>query len=710
MASLRCTALLLLGLLAGAAFATQEESSNWANPIRRVVTLLQKMQSSVVSEGDKEKKLFEEFMCYCKTGTDDLKQSIEAAETKIPQVESALKEAEAALEQLNKDIEQHKASVADAKKTMATATALREKEAAAFATESSDLKTNVAALGKAITAIEAGTAGSFLQSTAAVSALQKMTVDADMSSADRDILTSFLSQGQGYAPQSGQIVGILKQMKDTMEKTLAEVIAAEEEAIKNYAALMAAKKKELEANQAALESKLERVGQTGLDIVEMKEDLDDTKKALLEDKKFLADLEKGCSTKQAEWDERCKVRADELLALADTIKILNDDDALDLFKKTLPSPSFIQTQTISALMRKRALAVVQLAQKNSKRPELDFIALALHDRNLGPFDKVISMIDEMVAILGEEQTADDDKKAYCEAELDKTEDEKKALERKVDDLGSALEDTKGMIQTLTEEIAALVDGIKNLDKSVVEATENRKAENVAYKELMAADTAAEKLLSMAGNRLAKFYTPKLYVPPPKQELSAEQRIAVNMGSEAAPTEPPMFVQVRQHDAGSVAPPPPPETWGAYKKKGEEHGGVVAMLNMLKADLAKEMQSATVDEEDAQTEYEKMMADSAEKRRVDSESLADKEGAKADLESKALKLKEEETATMQEVLSTAETLKNLHLECDWLVSNFQVRKEARAGEVDALKKAKAVLSGADYSLIQTSSSNLRGSVE
>merc|ERR1719361_859263 len=266
-----------------------------------------------------------------------------------------------------------------------------------------------------------------------------------------------------------------------------------------------------------------------------------------------------------------------------------------------------------------------------------------------------------------------------------------------------------MIQTLTEEIAALVDGIKNLDKSVAEATENRKAENAAYKGLMAADTAAEKLLAMAGNRLAKFYTPKLYAPPPKQELSAEQRIAVNMGSEAAPIEPPMLVQIKQHDAGSVAPPPPPETWGAYKTKGEEHGGVVAMINMLKADLAKEMQSATVDEEDAQAEYEKMMADAAEKRRVDSQSLADKEGAKADLEAKALKLKEEETATMKEVLSTAETLKDLHLECDWLVSNFEVRKEARAGEVDALKKAKAVLSGADYSFFQLSSSNLRGSL-
>jgi len=706
MASLRCTTVLVLGLLTGLSLA--EDSLNAANPIRRVVTLLAKMQSSVAAEGEKEKKLFEEFMCYCKTGTDDLEASIDAAESKIPQVESALKEATAAQTQLKEEIEQHKANVADAKKTIATATALREKEAAAFATESSDLKTNVAALGKATAAIEAGTAGSFLQSSSAMTALRKMTVDADMNSVDREMLTSFLSQGQGYAPQSGQIVGILKQMKDTMEANLAEITAAEEEAIKTFEALMAAKKKEIDANTAALESKLERVGQTGLDIVQMKEDLDDTKKALAADKQFLAELQKGCATKQAEWDERCKVRADELLALADTIKILNDDDALDLFKKTLPSPSLIQTQMSSKVMRKRALAVLQVAQAHSKSPRLDFIALALREGNRGPFDKVIGMIDEMVAILGEEQTTDDDKKAYCEAELDKTEDEKKALERKVDDLGSALDDTKGMISTLTEEIAALVEGIKNLDKSVAEATENRKAENAEYKELMAADTAAEKLLAMAGNRLAKFYTPKLYVAPPKQELSAEQRIAVNMGSEAAPTEPPMLAQIKQHGAAAVAPPPPPETWGAYKKKGEEHGGVVAMLNMLKADLAKEMQTATVDEEDAQAEYEKMMADSAEKRRVDSESLADKESAKADLESKALKLKEEETATMKEVLTKADTLKTLHLECDWLVGNYEVRKEARAGEIDALKKAKAVLSGADYSFIQTSASNLRGS--
>merc|ERR1719436_2348523 len=186
---------LLLGLLAGAALAAKEGSSNIANPIRRVVTLLQKMQSSVAAEGEKEKKLFEEFMCYCKTGTGDLQKSIDAAENKIPQVESALAAAEATKEQLEKDLAQHKANVADAKKTIASATSLREKEAAAFAKESSDLKTNIAALAKATAAIEGGMAGAFLQNAAATAALQRMTIDADMSTADREMLTAFFVAG-----------------------------------------------------------------------------------------------------------------------------------------------------------------------------------------------------------------------------------------------------------------------------------------------------------------------------------------------------------------------------------------------------------------------------------------------------------------------------------------------------------------------------------
>merc|ERR1719261_537330 len=128
-----------------------------------------------------------------------------------------------------------------------------------------------------------------------------------------------------------------------MSADAAEEKAAEEAAIKAYDTLMAAKTKEVNALTKAIESKMTRVGELGVEIVQMKNDLGDTAEALAEDKKFLADLEKNCAKKEAEWDTIVKTRNEELQALADTIKVLNDDDSLELFKKTLPSSaSFMQ--------------------------------------------------------------------------------------------------------------------------------------------------------------------------------------------------------------------------------------------------------------------------------------------------------------------------------------------------------------------------------
>merc|ERR1719378_668045 len=130
-----------------------------------------------------------------------------------------------------------------------------------------------------------------------------------------------------------------------MNKDLAEATATENSAIKAFNELMAAKTKEVDALTKAIEEKMVRLGKVQVEIVEMKEDLDDTGKGLLEDKKFLADLDKNCALKKEEHEENVKMRSQELLALADTIKVLNNDDALELFKKTLPSASsFMQVQ------------------------------------------------------------------------------------------------------------------------------------------------------------------------------------------------------------------------------------------------------------------------------------------------------------------------------------------------------------------------------
>merc|ERR1719195_2045074 len=130
-----------------------------------------------------------------------------------------------------------------------------------------------------------------------------------------------------------------------MTKELLEISAIEEKAVKDFELLVAAKEKELEGNQGAIESKMERAAELGLEIVELKEDLDDTSKAQGENKQFLAEIAKSCATKEEEWNQRCKVRADEMLAIGETIKILNDDDALDLFKKTLPTTALLQTRS-----------------------------------------------------------------------------------------------------------------------------------------------------------------------------------------------------------------------------------------------------------------------------------------------------------------------------------------------------------------------------
>jgi len=706
--------LLVFVALATGAISTgsHETQLALANPIRKVVTMLQSMQAKVLVEGEKELALYDKYMCYCKTAGGDLQASIASAGDSIAQLGNKIKAAEEQKVVLEEELKTAQADRAAAKAAMAEATAFREKEAAAYAVEKADADKDISAVAKAVAALEKGMAGAFLQTDAAqiLRSIASSKKDVLMDD-DRQDLMAFLSNSHGtdYAPQSGQIVGILKTMGDEMAAGLAEATKAEEAAIAIYEKLMAAKKKELIALTKEIETKLTRIGDLGVEIAQMKNDLGDTQEALIEDNKFLANLGENCEKKKKEWDVIVKTRAEELAALADTIKVLNDDDALELFKKTLPSASsFMQIQVTALDMRAKALTQLQqVMQKHPKNAKLELLTLALEGKKIG-FEKVIKMIDDMVATLKREQEDDDSKKEYCATELDLADDKKKGLEHTVADLETAIENAKEAIAKLAEEIAALSAGIKELDKMVMEATEQRKEENEDFKELMASDTAAKELLKFAKNRLNQFYNPKLYKAPPKTELSREDRIVENMSGTAAPTEAPggiagtgiaVLMEVSSHNQGGVAPPPPPETFGAYSKKSGDSMGVMAMVDLLIADLDKEMTEAETSEKDAQSDYETAMKDAAGKRTADSKLLSEKEGTKAETEADLEAQTEDKASASSELMSTMKYIASLHMECDWLLKYFDVRKEARASEIDALGKAKAVLSGADFSFVQ-----------
>merc|ERR1740138_1891529 len=250
-------------------------------------------------------------------------------------------------------------------------------------------------------------------------------------------------------------------------------------AIESFNGLVAAKTKEINAATAAIEAKSIRLGEVSVSIAEMKNDLGDTVDSLADDKKFLADLDKNCASAQEKYDEVVKTRNEELLALADTIKLLNDDDALELFKKTLPAPSasLLQVQVNGADVRARALSLLQRARGAAPRQaRLDFLVLALRGKKVG-FEKVISMIDGMVSALKKEQVTDSDKKEYRLSTFDTTEDKKKELEHAASDTETAIASAEESIAALAEEIAEAEKSIKALDASVSEATAIRKAEN-----------------------------------------------------------------------------------------------------------------------------------------------------------------------------------------------------------------------------------------
>merc|ERR1719411_100011 len=113
-----------------------------------------------------------------------------------------------------------------------------------------------------------------------------------------------------------------------------------------------------------------------------------------------------------------------------------------------------------------------------------------------------------------------------------------------------------------------------------------------------------------------------------------------------------------------------------------------------------MTEAKTTEEESQAEYKTMMARAADKRAADTKSLTEKNKAKADTEAALEEYTDGRAGAGKELMATMKYIQALHTECDFLVKFFDVRKESRDGEIDALGKAKAVLSGADYSFIQT----------
>merc|ERR1719492_752903 len=370
-------------------------------------------------------------------------------------------------------------------------------------------------------------------------------------------------------------------------------------------------------------------------------------------------LKEKCQMTDKEWEERQKTRQLEMEAVSKALAVLSGDDAHDLFTRTF-NPALLQEVSAEVSQRRAAAsAVLSRVAKKLNNPRLSAIAAKV---KLDAFTRVKKMIDEMIAQLLKEKEDEINHKDFCVDEFNANQLETETKEREKKDLIAHIEELEATINALAEAIATLKSEIAEMQVQLKRAGEDREKQNKEFQLTVADQRETQRLLKAALGVLQDFY-----------------------GKAAAPS----LVQ-RQEPVG----PPPPPGFEAYKNNAAS-GGVMSMIQQIISD-AKAMEAEAIrSEEDAQKAYEDFVKETNNSIEAKSRDIVNKSEEKAKAETELVETKKEKEAVLLELEQLSNYNAELHQSCDFVLKNFDVRQTARDEEVEALRQAKAILSGAKF---------------
>jgi chromosome segregation ATPase len=665
---------LCLAALTQAAVLLKTTSDNEAamdknRPVTKVINLIKDMLEQLEAEAKEDEEVYEKVACWCETNDKEKTTAIEEQEAHITDLTSAIEEGTASSAKLNTEIKNLDHEIAKNQEALDKATSMRQKELAEFNEEEKDVLQSIGALKSAIVVLSKH--HSFLQvpeeSMLNIAAMMKWQFHKHahmlkfVSKEQQDGITAFLQGGgesadfkESYAPQSGAIFGILKQMKESFETNLASSQKEEMTAQGAFQDLKAAKESEIKAGTELLETKEQELADTDQKLSEDKEDLDATRDSLTADQKFLMNLKETCQNTDAEYEERVKARQEEIKGCSEALAILSSDDAHDTFTSTF---NFIQERmSMQNRQRQAASKVLSEAAQRLASPRLSMLA---QRARLDAFTKVKAAIDEMIAALLKEKADEIKHKDFCTEGLNTNEREAELKQRDIDELDAKLETLMSKIDTLTKELATLEGEIKEMQTQMKRAGEDREMENSDFQKTVADQRATKELLTKALDVLKKVFAKKFL------QLSAKQ-------------EP--------------AGPPPPPGFKEYKQSSGA-GGVMGMIEQIIADTETLEAEAVKAETDAQKAYEEFVKDTNGSIEEKSRQITEKTSEKAEADEDKTATAEGKETAMAEAQQLANENADLHKACDFTLKNFDIRQEARDQEVEALRQAKAILSGA-----------------
>merc|ERR1712039_209435 len=367
-----------------------------------------------------------------------------------------------------------------------------------------------------------------------------------------------------------------------------------------------------------------------------------------------------CQMTDKEWEERQKTRQLEMEAVSKALAILSGDDAHDLFTRTF-NPSLLQESTSAE--KQRQLQASKLLKTVADRLNSPKLATLAYKVRLDAFTRVKKAIDDMIAQLLKEKADEIKHKDFCVDEFNTNQLQTEKKEREKQDLIAKIEDLELTIKALGEAIDTLKAEIAEMQVQLKRAGEDREKQNKEFQSTVADQRETQKLLKAALGVLQDFYAKKA----PAASLAQKQ-------------EP-------------VGPPPPPgsETY----KKSAASGGVLSLIEQIISD-AKAMEAEAIRaEEDAQKAYEDFVKETNNSIEAKSKDIVEKSAARAKAEEELVETKESKEAVMLELEQLSNYNAQLHQSCDFVLKNFDLRQTARDEEVEALKQAKAILSGAKF---------------
>jgi len=634
-----------------------------AYPVSKVVTLLKDMATQLEKEGEEDEEVYDKMACWCTTNDKEKTKTIEDAESHIADLSTTIEATTAQSARLTTEIENHEADLSKAQKALDEATSLRERQLADFTDEEKDLLQSIGALNSALVVLSKhhSSAAVLLDTTTlnTISGMMKkhqsLLKGRITPHQRREISALALVQAPSYTPASGEIFGILNQMKETFETNLA---STQKEALgdqKQYQDLKSAKDDEVSAITSSIEEKKVTLASADEKNAQAKEDLTDTQNSLTADEAFIIDLKKRCSNMDAEWETRQKMRQEEQTAIAEAISILASDEAHDNFSKTL---GFLQ-RGARVTSQRRTAAVRVLSKIAAETGKKNLAALA-EAAQLDAFVEVKAAIDRMVGELQEAKTTDIKHKDSCVSQLNENQRFTEQSEREQSDLQANIDALTATIGELTGQVETLKSEISEMHTQMKRAGEDREIENKDFQQTVNDQRETQKLLNKALSVLKGVYAKKS-----------------------------SFVQVRVHVARQG--PPPPEGFGEYKKAGGS-GGVLGLLEQIIQE-AKHMEAEALrDEGEAQEKYEDFVKQTNNSVETKGEAIVNKNQDKADTEQSLTNANSDHLSETTELETLSGGAAALHQSCDFLMKNFDMRMQGFDQEVEALQQAKAILSG------------------